>query len=226
MTHLPWMQIYIGDELAETSHLSAEEYGSHMRLRLHQWLHGELPTDEERLRRICLVDREQWPSIREALAPLFDWQWHHPKTAELRRQAEELRRTKVENGKKGGRPRNSEKKLTETETKPIGKADGNANQNLNESSSPSPSPPPSPLPAASLLAPPAQGLALDKKEDEGRESMFRAFPVPSSTEKARQFLESKEVPPSRMEECIRLMMDGNFGPYELEGILLEGTSVA
>ena len=29
MTHLPWMQIYIGDELAEASHLSAEEYGAH-----------------------------------------------------------------------------------------------------------------------------------------------------------------------------------------------------
>ncbi|MGR9175650.1 DUF1376 domain-containing protein [Rhizobium leguminosarum] len=226
MTHLPlpWMQIYVADEFADTSHLSPEEYGAHMRLRLHQWRHGELPTDDDRLARIVGVDREQWPPIRDALAPMFDWQWFHAKTAELRRQSEELRQTKVENGKKGGRPRTAKEKLTETETKPMGKANGEANQNPNENSSPSPSP--SPLQPASRSAPPAQGLALDKREDEDRGSMFRAFPVPSSTAKARQFLDSKNVPPSHMDECIRLVMGGNLSPYELEGILSEGKSVA
>ncbi|MGO8203022.1 DUF1376 domain-containing protein [Rhizobium ruizarguesonis] len=217
---LPWMQIYVADEFADTSHLSPGEYGAHMRLRLHQWRHGELPPDDERLARIVGVDREQWPPIRDALAPMFDWQWHHAKTAELRRQSEMLRQAKVENGKKGGRPPKSEEKLTETETKPMGKA----NQNPNESSSPSPSP--SQLPPASRSALPAQGLALDKREDEDRGSMFRAFAVPSSAAKAREFLDSKKVPQSRMDECIRLMMGGNLSPYELEGILSEGKSVA
>jgi uncharacterized protein YdaU (DUF1376 family) len=209
------MQIYIGDELAETSALSPEEYGCHMRLRLHQWMHGELPTDEERLRRICSAEREQWPTIREALAPLFDWQWHHVKTAELRRQSEELRQTKVENGKKGGRPRKHPENLTETETKPTGKANGKADAKLNETQSPSPSTSPSPSAAHSTSAaqaPPPKG-AYEKMDDS---DLMRGFPVPDSVDAGTRFLQSRGCPPEEMKRCLGMLMDGHLAPFDIE----------
>ncbi|WP_105437526.1 DUF1376 domain-containing protein [Neorhizobium sp. T25_13] len=209
------MQIYIGDELAETSALSPEEYGCHMRLRLHQWMHGELPTDEERLRRICSAEREQWPMIRDALAPLFDWQWHHVKTAELRRQSEELRLTKVENGKKGGRPRKPTENLNETETKPTGKANGKADGKLNETPSPSPSPSPSDLnsPAAPTAASASPSRAYD---EERKETYTRAFPVPQSVEGGRNFLLSRGCPPEELKRCLGMLMEGHLTPFDIE----------
>lgn len=215
MTHLPWMQIYIGDELAETSALSPEEYGCHMRLRLHQWMHGELPTDEERLRRICAAEREQWPSIRDALAPLFEWQWRHAKTAELRRQSEELRQTKVENGKKGGRPRKQAENLNETETKPIGKANSKADGKLNETPSPSalPSPSPSAAPATSAAHAPPPKVAYEKRDED---DMLRPFPIPSSVEEGTRFLLSRGCPPEEMKRCLGMLMAGHLSPFDIE----------
>lgn len=217
MSHLPWMQIYIGDELAETSALSPEEYGCHMRLRLHQWQHGELPNDDERLRRICMADREQWAGIRDALAPLFDWVWLHSKTAELRRQSEVLRQTKVENGRKGGRPRKQPENLNETETKPTGKANGKADGKLNET--PSPLPPPSPLqsktpPPAAPQAPPSMGAY--EKEGMVKQRDSRAFPVPSSIEDGRTFLQQRGCPAHEFQRRLNTLMDGDLFPFDIE----------
>ena len=211
MTHLPWMQIYIGDELAETSALSPEEYGCHMRLRLHQWLHGELPTDEERLRRICGAEREQWPTIREAIAPLFDWIWLHAKTAELRRHSEGLRQVKVENGKKGGRPRKQNENLNESEHKPIGKANGEADGKLNETPSPSPSPLQSNPPSASSAPPQVRAY-----EKEGQNPYTKAFPVSNSLEEGRNFLLSRGCPAEEMKRCLGMLMDGTLTPFDIE----------
>lgn len=215
MSHLPWMQIYIGDELAETSALSPEEYGCHMRLRLHQWQHGELPTDDERLRRICMADREQWAGIRDAIAPLFDWVWRHSKTAELRLQSEALRQTKVENGKKGGRPRKHHENLNETETKPTGKANGKADGNLNET----PSPIPSPLPSQSKTPPAAHstshGLAYEKEEIPSPRASA-AFSVPASIEEGRSFLQHRGCPAHEFQRRLKTLMDGDLFPYDIE----------
>ncbi|MBV2144424.1 DUF1376 domain-containing protein [Falsochrobactrum sp. TDYN1] len=109
MINLPWMQIYVGDELSEASGLSAEEYGAHMFLRLHQWRHGELPSDEERLRRIAHVDADRWMAVSEVLAPLYDYLWVHKRTAEVREASEIKHKNLSENGKKGGRPRKTAK---------------------------------------------------------------------------------------------------------------------
>lgn len=109
MTNLPWMQIYIGDEFAEAAALTAEEYGAHMFLRLHQWRHGELPNEDERLCRIAHVAADRWPYVKEVLAPLYDYLWVHKRTADIRAQSEAKHKNLSENGKKGGRPRKEEK---------------------------------------------------------------------------------------------------------------------
>jgi uncharacterized protein YdaU (DUF1376 family) len=201
------MQIFIGDEFAETSALSPEEYGCH--------IHGELPTDDDRLRRICSAEKEQWPSIRDAIAPLFDWQWRHARTADLRRQSEELRQTKVENGKKGGRPRKADGKLNETDEKPIGKANGKADGKLNET----PSPPPSPSHSQSKTqAPPAahapsENRAYDKG---GLNKYMQPFPAPKTIDEGKTFLLSRGCPPEELKRCLEMLMEEYLTPYDIE----------
>lgn len=58
-----------------------------------------------------------------------------------------------------------------------------------------------------------------KSSEAERETMFRPFPMPSSAAEARTILTEKGVPQSSLDECVRLLMGGNFGPYELEGVL-------
>lgn len=225
MSHLPWMQIYIGDELAETSALSPEEYGCHVRLRLHQWQHGELPTDDERLRRICMADREQWAGIRDALAPLFDWVWLHSKTAELRVQSEALRQTKVENGKKGGRPRKLGENLNETETKPTAKANGKADAKLNETPLPPQSPSPSQSNPSSTSM--AQAPSQSRAYDEGRKDTYmRRFSVPKTIDEGKSLLLSRGCPTEELKRCLGMLMEGHLTAFDIEAWDLNARATA
>lgn len=109
MTHLPWMPVYVGDELAETSHINAEEYGAYALLKMHLWQHGRLPCDDERLARIAKCAAERWDFVKEAIWTLFADDWRHPRLEALRAQSEETHKKRSEAGRRGGRPRVSEK---------------------------------------------------------------------------------------------------------------------
>ena len=202
MSHLPWIQIFIGDELAETSHLSAEEYGTHMRLRLHQWQHGELPADEERLRRIAGLDREEWARVRGCIAPLFGDRWHHDRTHETRMQSEGKRNARVEAGKKGGRPKSkpqskaeADEKQNETSAFDLLEAKGEAN------GKPSPSPSPSPLESPSASN--SQGSALEKGNPIEGTYTREANDQPSIAAVTKEKKETVQQPPARQERTAR-----------------------
>ncbi|MBX9455875.1 MAG: DUF1376 domain-containing protein [Rhizobium sp.] len=214
MTDLPWMQIYVGDELAETAHLSPEEYGAHMLLRLHQWKHGELPTDEERLRRICRVDIDRWKPVRDILAPLFDWQWHHARTAETRKASEEKHANLSRNGKLGGRPKKADGKPMESQGFDRLKADVKAD----EKQSPSPSQPPSysHSPSRSPSAPDVLALEKGSEEENTREGILVPFPTPRTPEEGKRFLIEKGAPPEEFEKSLRMLMAGHLSPYDIE----------
>ncbi|NTI41591.1 hypothetical protein [Rhizobium rhizogenes] len=65
------------------------------------------------------------------------------------------------------------------------------------------------------------GLGEEKssKRTSSQDNMFTPFPVPSSAAEARTILIGQGVPQSSLDDCVRLMMGGNFAPYELEGVL-------
>lgn len=70
------------------------------------------------------------------------------------------------------------------------------------------------------------GLGNEKISQPARFSMGTPYPVPSSVAEAKTFLLDLGVPHGRLDECVRLLMGGNFSPFDLEGILDEARSAA
>jgi len=66
------MQLYIGDYLGDTAHLSTLEHGAYMLLIMHYWQSGKpLPNSNGRLARIARMSNEEWTSVRDTLAEFF-----------------------------------------------------------------------------------------------------------------------------------------------------------
>jgi uncharacterized protein YdaU (DUF1376 family) len=87
-----YMPLVIGDYLKDTMHLTAQEHGAYLLAIMHYWTTGPLPDDDKKLAAICRIDRSEWPSVRDTLAPLFQiegGQWRHKRIeAELLRAKE------------------------------------------------------------------------------------------------------------------------------------------
>ena len=82
-----WMPLYIGDILADTSHLDAERFGCYMLWLMHYWRKGPLADDVLDLVAIGKLRRKDAPSIAQALLDEFfakngDGKWHQ-KRADL-----------------------------------------------------------------------------------------------------------------------------------------------
>jgi len=105
MTSLPWMPVFPGDELAETAHLSTEEFGAYQLLKMALWQHKTLPSDEARLARIARLDPAGWAAVRPMLLPLFGAGWTHEKLEQQRLTAEQEREKKSAAAKKAAAKR-------------------------------------------------------------------------------------------------------------------------
>lgn len=211
MTHLPWMPVYVGDELAETSHLNAEEYGAYALLKMHLWQHGRLPCDDERLARIAKCAAERWAFVKDAIWTLFADDWRHPRLETLRAQSEETHKKRSEAGRRGGRPRVSEKP---------GYKPGLSREKAGPKH-----PQPQPQPQSDSYSDPeaqAQAPGSAAYENKGvtntRESMFTPYPVPSSPAEGKAFLTRLGVSRGHMDSCLKMLLGGNLSPYELEGM--------
>lgn len=67
-----WMPLYVADYLADTVHLSTEEHGAYLLLLMYAWTNGgELPGQDDRLRRITRMDSEAWSASGEELKSFF-----------------------------------------------------------------------------------------------------------------------------------------------------------
>lgn len=68
MTEFPYMPLYVSDLLADTTTLSAEEFGAYTLLICHMWLHGGVIPDDDRFNaRICRVSLRKWRLLRSRL---------------------------------------------------------------------------------------------------------------------------------------------------------------
>lgn len=72
--HRAWRKLFPADFTHETNELSNEEVGVLIRLECQYWTNGgPLPDNDLRLANCARVSREEWPSIKAALSPPFEW---------------------------------------------------------------------------------------------------------------------------------------------------------
>lgn len=66
------MPLYVGDYLADTAGLSAEEHGAYLLLIMNYWASGKpLPDDDGRLARIAACSDERWLAVRKSVDKFF-----------------------------------------------------------------------------------------------------------------------------------------------------------
>ena len=107
MSSPPWMPLYVGDYLADTSHLTTTQHGAYLLLIMHYWRTGGLPKDDGSLARICRMTLEEWQthSNRIAVASFFTCDWHHHRIDLELSKAIEIASARTEAGKKGAKSR-------------------------------------------------------------------------------------------------------------------------
>lgn len=112
---LPHMPIWVYDLEADEdcSLMSLAEYGAYMRLLQRQWIEGSVPVDMARLARLLRVTIDEMESIWPVLAPKFAEDGRgRLKNHRLDQERESaLRKVEVNkaNGKRGGRPKKTER---------------------------------------------------------------------------------------------------------------------
>jgi len=70
MAALPYMQFYVADYLADTTHLTAEEHGAYMLLLFSYWQTGKA-LRIDRLATVARISNDRWPSVAETLSEFF-----------------------------------------------------------------------------------------------------------------------------------------------------------
>ena len=71
MSSRAWMPLYVGDYLADTSHLSAEAHGVYLLLLMRCWAKGSIPADRMQCMSIAHAMHEQSRSIVDAIIDEF-----------------------------------------------------------------------------------------------------------------------------------------------------------
>lgn len=81
MMSLPYMQLYIADYLADTTHLTAAQHGAYMLILMNYWQRGKPPKDsDERMAQIARMSLDEWLRNRDVIEEFFvveDGLWKH-----------------------------------------------------------------------------------------------------------------------------------------------------
>lgn len=100
-----YFRFHIGDYLADTNFLDAEEHGAYLMAMLHCYKHDFLPSDMKKLKKICKTqDEEIIETILEFFTQKEDKWIHRRIKAELKR-AESISKKASESGKRGAEKR-------------------------------------------------------------------------------------------------------------------------
>lgn len=69
----PFMQLYVGDYLKDTRHLTAEQHGAYLLLLMSMWAHGgDLPNDPKKLARLACCTASRWAKIGADVLEFFE----------------------------------------------------------------------------------------------------------------------------------------------------------
>lgn len=109
MAELPVMPLYTDALVADTTNLSALEFGVYMLLLTAMWrAGGTLPNSDVDLRRIGRISANNWPKVRDRVMRLLTVEGDHVTQKRLREEFEKAsgrRARRVEAGRKGGAAR-------------------------------------------------------------------------------------------------------------------------
>lgn len=72
MSTAPFLQLYVGDYLADTLDLTTEQHGAYLLLLMTMWRHdARLPNDPAKLSRIARVSPRRWHLVWDAIGKFF-----------------------------------------------------------------------------------------------------------------------------------------------------------
>lgn len=72
MSSTPFMQLYVGDYLADTLDLTTEQHGAYLLLLMTMWRHdAKLPNDPSKLSRIARVSARRWHMVWSQIGHFF-----------------------------------------------------------------------------------------------------------------------------------------------------------
>jgi uncharacterized protein YdaU (DUF1376 family) len=117
MSEFPSMPLFVGDMLADTEHLTNEEFGVYHRLLYAMWRHnGWVPDDDKDLARVCHVWRRRWPYVKKRLLPFLirqDGKLSQKNLLRIQERVALLRTKNAQNGAKASHARvNKNKDIT------------------------------------------------------------------------------------------------------------------
>lgn len=106
MSTNPFMQLYVGDYLADTLDLTTEQHGAYLLLLMTMWRHdARLPNEPAKLARIARVSPRRWPQIWDAIGRFFFVEGDEIGNSRLDREhqkAVSISQKRIASGKAGG----------------------------------------------------------------------------------------------------------------------------
>ena len=106
MASAPFMQLYVGDYLADTLDLTCEEHGAYLLLLMTMWRHdAKLPNDAKKLARICRLSARRWDDVWSSISRFFDVTdgiITNPRLSKEYEKARDKSELRADAGRKGG----------------------------------------------------------------------------------------------------------------------------
>jgi uncharacterized protein YdaU (DUF1376 family) len=108
MSDLPYMPMYWGDFLSDTTHLDGIQTGIYLLLLGNMWIRrGWVPDDDEQIARMCRIDVAAWQAVKPAIRPfliLKEGRFSQKRLLDEKRKANRMvkkNRLRLENFRKG-----------------------------------------------------------------------------------------------------------------------------
>jgi uncharacterized protein YdaU (DUF1376 family) len=115
-----WMPLYVGDYLADTMHLGAEEHGAYLLLLMHYWRTGPLVDNDRVLAGIARVDRKVWAAkVGETVRAFFhaeEGRLHHSRVDMELARAQRVSSARAEAGKRGAASKHGKSEVNGKQT--------------------------------------------------------------------------------------------------------------